>query len=601
MSEDVYEPLDRFRVEFREKFARLTSAMFASLVRASGVDEKRNAKTVAKISLLEGQLHAAQSRRQLWQFLFVVVALGIILSVLGFVFALLKGLGLPEGASPLFLLGLFAGLVGAAVSAVLLVKVVVPNYRRVTAAAQALSGQIELQKAQAWAQMAPLNQLYDWDMSAKLIAQTVPRIQFDPYFTAQRLQELQQGFGFDGNTHDGQSVLFAQSGVINGNPFVFGHVRKMSWGEKTYTGRQEISWTVRVRGKDGKYYSVRRHQTLVASVNKPIPVYSEEKFLLYGNDAAPGLTFSRTPSALSDDDDGIIHTLHKKYVLGKLKDFSRNLEDESQYTLMANHDFEALFHATDRNDEVEFRLLFTPLAQQQMLKLLRDKEIGFGDDFAFVKQGRLNVLWPKHLHHITFDTDPRQFAHYHLNRARAFFQRIHEEYFKAVYFALAPLLAIPLYQQTRTCGAIHAGPGDRLASFWEHESLANYHGEKLFQHPQCITGNILKTRRVNETGGASAIAVIAHGYKGRARTEYQNIRGGDGRVHRVGVKWIEYLPVQQTRTMLVAEQPGCTLPEYRRRADDIPAEWQRLLHSSHARWEHAIFRRSILSFLEKAV
>ena len=118
-----------------------------------------------------------------------------------------------------------------------------------------------------------------------------------------------------------------------------------------------------------------------SGVCKPIPVYSEERFLLYGNDAVPGLTFSRSPSSLSGGD-GILHSLHKKIVIGGLKDFSRNLEDESQFTLMANHDFEAFFHATDRNNEIDFRLLFTPLAQQQMLKLLKDKKIGFGDDFA---------------------------------------------------------------------------------------------------------------------------------------------------------------------------------------------------------------------------
>lgn len=599
MNEDVYEPLERYRTQFQEKFARLASEMFASLVTASAVDEQCNADTVAEINRLESQLGKTLSRRRLWQFLIGTAVLAISVSAIVCFFALREWLYPPEGTqSANVLLRLLAGIASATMAGVLLHKIIYTNYRRVAVAANALTEQVGQQKNLAWAQLAPLNQLYDWDMAARLIAQTVPRIQFDPYFTAQRLHELQQNFGLDDSFNDIQSVLFAQSGAINGNPFVFAHVRNMHWGEKTYIGRKEISWTARVKGNDGKYHTALRHETLVATVSKPIPVYSEDKFLLYGNDAAPGLTFSRTPSALSGRDGGLIHTLRKKHVLGKLQDFSRNLEDESQYTLMGNHDFEVLFHATDRNDEVEFRLLFTPLAQQQMLTLLRDTKTGFGDDFSFVKHYKLNAIYPRHLNNTPIDTDPKQFAHYNLKDAKVFFQKTMEEYFKAVYFSLAPLLAIPLYQQTRTQSAIHDGSGNQQASSWEHESLANYHGERNFQHPQCITRNIIKTQMIAQADGASSIAVTALGYKGITRTESQNIRGGDGQIHRVDVQWTDYLPVQQTKSMLLAEQPGCTLQEYQQITSTPAENWQRLLRSWNTSWERGKYRRSIISFLE---
>ena len=58
--------------------------------------------------------------------------------------------------------------------------------------------------------------------------------------------------------------------------------------------------------------------------------------------------------------------------------------------MMANRAFEVLFHAVDRDHPIQFRLLFTPLAQEQTVKLLRDREIGYGDDFAFRKSRMMN-------------------------------------------------------------------------------------------------------------------------------------------------------------------------------------------------------------------
>ncbi len=597
--EDVYEPLERYDTEFQAKFDRLSQELFDRLVAASGVDATSNAKTIAELRQLESRLSAAQGRRRLWQCLLAAAILAIIFSALVCVFAYQDLQNLPEGASSTNGILLFlGGLAGAILSIVLLYKVVYAHYRRIAATIETLQTHISQKTAEAWEQMAPLNQLYDWDMSAKLIAQTVPRIQLDPYFTVQRLQELQQHFGWDGSSNDRSSVLFAQSGSINDNPFVFGHLRKMQWGEKTYTGSKQISWTERVRDSKGNYYSVRRYETLVARVTKPIPLYHEEKFLLYGNEAAPRLTFSRQPSKLSGSDGGIIDSLRKKHTLKKLQDFSRNLEDESQYTLMGNHDFEVLFHATDRNDEIEFRLLFTPLAQTQMLKILQDRKIGFGDDFSFVKQRKLNFIYPQHLNNVDLDTDPKKFAHYDLVQARAFFLRTQAEYFKAVYFSLAPLLSIPLYQQTRTRASIYADQSARQASFWEHESLANYHGEQHFQHPQCITHSILKTRCLSQDDGLSAIAVTASGYKGITRTDYQNILGGDGHIHRVDVQWTEYLPVQQTKSMLLTEQPGVSLQEYRQQSPATAEKWPQRFQRKKIDWARGIYRRSILSCLD---
>jgi hypothetical protein len=249
---------------------------------------------------------------------------------------------------------------------------------------------------------------------------------------------------------------------------------------------------------------------------------------------------------------------------------------------MSNHEFETWFHAKDRDHEVEFRLLFTPVAQTQMLNLMKDTAVGYGDDFTFVKQRKVNVLYSRHLDAATIDTDPARFRNWDYDAAFAYFVEFNERYFKDAYFSLAPLLAIPLYQQTRTHEEIWKDVlGRKASSFWEHESVANYHGEAKFAHPSCVTRSILKTELVRREGGESTVAVTAHGYRGEERVDYEEVHGGDGNWHEVAVRWTEYLPVQRTSDICLSE--GVTPSDALKRRAEASRE--------------SAYRRSILSFL----
>jgi len=568
LTEDVYEPLARYRDEFREKFAALTREKFKELTERSGVDVEANRKLVAEIKSLQGQADSASGKKARSGCL---ASVGFVVAAAALVGAISMGGEDGQGAC-----------VAVVVAGIVLG---IAMLRRFSAAARRiadLQSGIAEKKGEAWKQMEPLNELYTWDMTVKLVEATVPRLEFDPYFTADRLASLHGQFGWDDSFNDGKSVIFAQSGVINGNPFVFGHYLEMEWGEKTYEGTKEISWTEWTVGVDGKRQCVRRSETLRAHVKKPIPVYSERKLLVYGNDAAPNLSFSRQPSGLAGDDGALWSSIRKKWRLNRLKAYSRNLDDESNFTLMSNHEFETWFHAKDRDHEVEFRLLFTPVAQTQMLNLMKDTAVGYGDDFTFVKQRKVNVLYSRHLDAATIDTDPARFRNWDYDAAFAYFVEFNERYFKDAYFSLAPLLAIPLYQQTRTHEEIWKDVlGRKASSFWEHESVANYHGEAKFAHPSCVTRSILKTELVRREGGESTVAVTAHGYRGEERVDYEEVHGGDGNWHEVAVRWTEYLPVQRTSDICLSE--GVTPSDALKRRAEASRE--------------SAYRRSILSFL----
>ncbi len=570
MIEDVYEPLSRYQDEFREKFATLAREKFKELTERSGVDVAANRALVAEIKGLQGRADSASSKKSRCGCL---MALGFI----GAVAALLGAVNTGGQSQLLCILGMIAGAVlGAAMIA---------PFRASAELLSRLRSDISAKKDVAWKQMEPLNRLYTWDIPVKLIEATVPRLAFDPYFTADRLASLHGLYGWDDSFNDGKSIIFAQSGVINGNPFVFGHYLDMEWGEETYEGTKEISWTEWEEGADGKRHPVQRHETLHAQVTKPIPVYSEQKFLVYGNDAAPNLSFSRQPSGLSGKEGELWSSIRKKWRLSRLKAYSRNLDDDSNFTLMSNHEFETWFHAKDRDHEVEFRMLFTPVAQTQMLKLMKDTTVGYGDDFTFIKQQKINVLFPQHLREAPIDTDPSRFRNWDYDAAFSFFVSFNEKYFKDAYFALAPLLAIPLYQQTRTHEEVWKDVlGPRPSSFWEHEAVANYHGEGNFAHPASVTRNILKTRVVQRENGESTVAVTAYGYHGADQVDYKSVYGGDGNWHEVAVPWVEYQPVERTSNMYLSE---CGTPSdiFRQRA---------------AASRESAFRRSILSFLSGA-
>ena len=90
-----------------------------------------------------------------------------------------------------------------------------------------------------------------------------------------------------------------------------------------------------------------------------------------------------------------------------------------------------LFGATNRNNEVQFRLMFTPLAQNNMVDLMTSDD-GYGDDFAFYKTGMLNCIRSDHAQSWQTDADPARYMSYDLKASRAAFVAYNAEYFKSM-------------------------------------------------------------------------------------------------------------------------------------------------------------------------
>ena len=536
MIQEIHDPLSEYVNVFRERFSSIALKTFDDLSAEANVDVDANRKTCRAIYAAQQEMSGIESRISNWTLVRVVFwilfGFGLLLFGLTVYHVVSRAYPYEESDFSLIFLG------GSAVLLILNLTLINPRIKALKKPADELQKKIDVKIEEAWEQMKPLNELYDWDILARMMSATVPKLEFDPYFTTQRLADLKAVYDWDGSFNEGRSVLFSHSGLINGNPFVLCRTRKMEMGVKVYHGHKAISWTESHRNSDGTYSTVTRRQVLRASYTAPCPYYFEKTRLIYANTAAPDLVFHRKQSDLA----GTENTFSYKRKRRKLRRKARKL-DNTDFAMMTNEDFEVSFDTSDRNDNHQFALLFTPLAQQSMLDLLRDREHGYGDDFDFIKNRMINMIVSDHMQMFDIDLDPHGYMNFDFDKAKADFVTVNSRYFRAIYFAFAPLLCVPMYQQIRPQHDIYGRDMKRESSFWEHEALANFWGQDNFRHPECATDCILKTSQSKGEEDESSITVYAYGFRATDRLTYVSRYGGDGHYHDVPVHWVEYTPV----------------------------------------------------------
>ena len=531
---DYDQPVQEYGAYFRDQNERVVTEYFESLVKQSNVDEQANIQTVNEYNtLLEGESEMSKKRGR-WKFLRVTC---IVIAAIS---------GLAVFASPIMLLPLAGSLVFLFTKVNKKVKGLQEEVTKLTSAK-------EEKLQEAWDQVAPLNQLYNWGLAQKFFQETIPDVQFEPFLSTKTLIDLQDTYGLSDSFNDYRSIIDTQSGHFKGNPFALTRYLQHWIGSKTYTGSIVIYWDEEVENANGDYVTVRKSQVLTASVTKPFPEYAVRETLIYGHEAGDQLSFSRQPSNLSGMEDGFMNNMRKNKAMKQIEKQARTQlkKGTGDLTVMANKEFETLFRATDRDNEVQFRMLFTSLAQQEMVNILNDKTVGYGDDFLFIKVEGVNFVEPSHLSGMSLDSNPDIFKTFDVAAARSSFKQFHTGYFKALYFAFAPLFTIPLYLDKRSVPLAKKATNEEGTSFWEHEAVANHIGGQAFQHPSSVTENLLKTTASKSRDGSTTVTVTAHGYEGIPMVDILPVYGNDGYWHDVPVPWTEYLPVSKDSTIVV--------------------------------------------------
>ena len=568
MADDsILEPIDKYNNLFKNLHHENSEKYFDDLVKKSGISVDENKGTVKKynseLSLAKYWEKKENSIRGVKTFL-IILAIALIIAGLIFIY---KGYSSTGDGLPGWLWYIFAGL-----AIVGTIFIFVSIKKKVNNAIQIRKEKKEshLEAANnhqkvAWDQMACLNSLYDWNIPAKVIDSTTKLIKLDNFFDCDKYEYLHEKYNLEEITDSHTSVNYVQSGSILGNPFIILNTYNQNMVNHTYSGSIVIHWTTTERDAKGNIRTVHHSQTLVATLVKPVPNYYYETRLIYGCDAAPNLSFGHEPMNTKNKSEKQIEKIVKKGTKEFEKKEKKATSSGKNFTMMANNEFDVLFNGDDRDNEVEFRILFTPLAQTNMLKLLKSEE-PYGDDFYFYKRKCLNYVVSEHSQNIDYHCDPTRFHNYDIEDAKNKFVSYNDLFFKGLYFDLAPLLSIPAYQQVKTHEYIYQTPYRANITSFEQESLANRFDKNILKHQETASDVIVKARFEKKAGKSDVVNIEAYSFKAVERLDYVSTLGGDGRVHAVPVKWYEYIPVVKSTPMQI-QNTKMNMNEYKENND----------------------------------
>ena len=545
---DLLEPSRLFKTVVKPTHKENCEAFYDKMVKDAKVDLELNRLTVknikAKQEKINNQEKTIKGKKALKTFL-------IILAVV----AILGGIILFVNSSDNDNKGLFIGLgVGALVLAVVLFLLIFLKVNKSINSLQEVLDKLNGEKAElvneAIAQMAPLNELFDWSIPATLFSKTIPLIQLDPVFDQNKYLMLHEKYGYNGNPEKNISTVFVQSGSILGNPFLLENNYVQDMHDVPYSGSITISWTTSYTDAQGNRHTQTHTQTLTATIYKPAPFYYHDTYLVYGSDAANNLSFSRGPSKANSMTDEQIRKASEKYdkTLDKLT--QEAIKKGKSFQRLGNAEFEYLFNALDRDNNMEFRLLFTPAAQKNLCDLIKSKE-PYGDDFSFVKRKSLNLIKSAHSQSTNYDSDPAHFMFYDCDESRDYFIKYNEAFMQSLYYDLAPIMSIPLYHQYASKEYIYKGTLNRNVADIETEAMANGFDESMFMPEGSVTNAILKTELVAKQGEVDVNKVIAHAFRTVTHVEYVTKLGGDGSMHDIPVQWLEYIPIEKVSEIAV--------------------------------------------------
>lgn len=510
----IYNPLKEFDGKFKNLHLDNTKKYLEDLVQRSEVNIEENRRTVKEYNELKENLSKIKRKFNFWRFFRVLMIITLVLIPL------------------------------------VIIKIT-PKIKTMRAEIEQADKKIDELFALAQRQMAPLNSLFTDRDALKIIETTIPMISFAPCFSAEQEADMIVNYDFNDHNNDEQSTVDVLAGHYNGNPFLFENKLLHKMGTEIYNGYKTIHWTETYQGSDGKSHTRTKTETLHATVVKPKPFYSTQLLLNYCAQGAPELSFTRDATHLERKGEKEIDRYVKKGEKKLKKMTDKAIKKNEDFMSMSNSDFEVLFDALDRTNEVQFRTLFTPLAQTNMVDLIRSQS-GYGDDFNFIKQNRTNRIVSQHSQGRAITLLPSAYSSYSFDIIRESFISKNTDYFKAVYFDLAPILAIPTYQE-KPVHSLHPIPEyPQKYSYKECEALSNKISTEYVVHPRTKTPAILKSSFVNSKNNIDEICVFAYSYDIIPRVDFIPVHGGDGRWHNVPVPWDDYVPLENTNNFFVA-------------------------------------------------
>lgn len=541
--EKLLEPIKYYKIEFREKFLKEITTIFEDLFQKSNIDIEANRKSVQEYhDFLKGKSmceHDLKWLKRLSKFvIFLIVVLVFIeISMINTIYASYSEKMLKVIGNGLFIISLMY-------FDFQYISRIIKNLAKKI---DSIEEEANLKKAECYSQVEPLLQLFESGMANKIISEIIPTLNVDYNFKMERYADLVENYGMFFQLDDDMSAKDIISGDILGNPFIIVKSIKNYVVNHRYEGSRTVTWTEYYTDYNGKRQSRTKTEVLYASVVKPKQIFTDVVTLIYANDASRNLTFSRSPH--------FIHKLSPRKLKNHIKKQTKLIKKKSNQAIskgesfleMGNLEFDALFNAVDRDNEVEFRVLFTPIAQKNMIELLKNEE--FGDDFSFIKHLKLNIIdnekdWILNI----FRSHYRDFS-YDIIKEKFF--KLNTEYFDNFYRLFLPIFAIPVYHQHKTKDYIYQDNYDCNYNPYVSEIMANLVGHMNFSHSESETPAILKTTTIESSDDTDLVMVTSDSYKKIQRVEYVAVWASNGKLYNVPVPWIEYIPLSSSGNMKI--------------------------------------------------
>ena len=550
-----FSPVKFYNTVGKKEFSDNAEVYFEELTKKSNIDVDENKATVKKIKSLEEKLNKLSKKlnilRGFTAFFIVLCVVSFIVAAIGIVMLVYDG-DLLTGVL-MIVFGILCG-IGFILLIVLYFNKQIKNNSKIE---ESLKKEYNTQLLIAKNQLAPLINSFTFKDFVNVVNKTNNNFTLDDQLEPEKLLMLDNLFNFNPKLTDNDSLFEVESGNIEKNPFIRLLILEEVTRDKVYTGTRVVSWVVTVSNGKGGTYTTTRTQTLVAHYSAPAAFYGKCSYVIYGNEAAPDLKFSRNPS-------GYNYNKGEKDLKKFIKSRSKTIQDKyndsmskgGSFTPISNMEFESLFYALDRNNEQQYRLLFTPLAQRNLVDLI-SKETPYGDDFSFQKFKKLNIISSSHSQtKISMNLD--QYIGYWDYEAlkNDYLNEMNKEH-TSLYFDLAPLLCIPLYQMSEPSVF---NPMENLThiSIYEAEAFVNHMKEELFIHPDAKTPQILKLNFIKSKNNTDVFEVCSYAFDKIQRIAEVPVVAGNGSTYLVPVVWYEYIPVSRTTKVAMAKIPEKT-------------------------------------------
>ena len=391
--------------------------------------------------------------------------------------------------------------------------------------------------------LATLNEFFTIDV----MNETFEGICLNRYLDSRTVKAMERNapnvFSHDVN----ETTVEMLCGCIFSNPFVIRKYRKHYMSTKKYEGSAKVYIDVWETDSKGNRVRTKKIETVTGYVVKPIPAYKDDYELLYTSNNAPGVSFTHGISKIPK-------IAREAAIDIKMRDHvKRNI---TGFTPMSNNpEFESLFFAIDRDDELQFRELFTPVAQMNMVDIIKDNE--FGDYFILEKKRSLTKVQIKDRIFKSFSwemwEDIQQFKDYDIRKIIEKVLEKNQIFLDKYLMMFMPILAVPYLQEEGDQYEEDFVEGQMHYSQQQAEVLANCMDTSVFVGKK--TPIMVSAKYTGTEGRMDSYILDIHYYDTYPRIEKTEGKASDGSSHPVDVEWIEYI-ARNTRLYMMIKDTG---------------------------------------------